>query len=98
MEIFFFIILLVSILGNLYSVYVMSNLLNKNVSVEKQLYSKNKEDLVPFISPMKDADQFDLSEVDDEVLKKSVKETITRLDNSVKDDEAEAVIAKEFMA
>ncbi len=95
MEVFFFIILLVSIAGNLLCIFILWDLLK--VSPLKQSYNEKKKGLIPFITPMKDSDQFDLSEVDDEVLKQAVKDTITKVPEVNGDDEEAEAKATELM-
>jgi hypothetical protein len=95
MEVLFFIILLVSLLGNILCLFIFWDLLK--VSSPKQLYNEKKKGLIPFITPMKDSDQFDLSEVDDEVLKQAVKDTITKVPEVTGDDEEAEAKAKELM-
>lgn len=97
MEVIFFSALLVSVAGNILSIFVLYDLLKRNVSGSKQLYNERKDEIAPFVEPMKEADQYDLSEVDDEVLKKAVKESINKVSEPIIDDEEEVVKAKEFM-
>lgn len=97
MEVIFFSALLLSVAGNILSIFVLYDLLRKNVLGPKQLYNKMKDGLAPFVEPMKGADQYDLSEVDDEVLKKAVKKSINKIPEPPPDDEEAAAEAKEFM-
>lgn len=97
MEVIFFSALLLSVAGNILSIFVLYDLLKKNVSGPKQLYNKMKDGLLPFVEPMKDADQYDLSEVDDEVLKKAVKESINKVPEVPEDDEEKVAKETEFM-
>ena len=96
MEVIFFSVLFLSVAGNILSTYILYDLLKKNVSGPKQLYNERKDGLLPFVTPMKEADQVDLSEIDDEVLKESIKKTITNNEVQV-DDEEVAAKAKEFL-
>ncbi len=96
MEVFFFIILLVSVSGNILCLFILWNLLKVSPSKQSS-YEEKKKGLIPFITPMKDSDQFDLSEVDDEVLKQAVKDTITKVPEVIGDDEEATAKAKEFM-
>ena len=93
-----YIVLLVSVIGNIFSLYLLSKQLTPKVSSPKQLYEERKKGLVPFVTPMKDSDQRDLSEIDDEVLKESIKKTINEVPEMVdSDDEEQVAKEKEFM-
>jgi hypothetical protein len=93
MELLTFIVLLVSVAGNIATIIYLVKLLNEKVSGPKQSLPK---DLAPFVTPMKDSDQFDLSEVPDEALKDSVKKIITSKEPlPIPDDEEEAAKEQE---
>ena len=86
-------LLALSILGNILSTFAFYFLLKEKVSVPKPF-----KNILPFVEPMKDSDQHDLSEVDDEVLKGSVKQFINKgVVSEEVDDEEVAAKAKEFM-
>ena len=87
-------LLALSIVGNILSTIAFWSLLKEKVSVPKPF-----KNILPFIEPMKDSDQHDLSEVDDEVLKGSVKQFINRgIVEEVVDDEEATAKEKEFMS
>ena len=102
MDIFYSLVLLTSIAGNILAFYLLYKLQTRTVSEPKQLYNERKTKLAPFVEPMKDADQRDLSEVDDEILKESVRTYIARrvvpvISDKLEDDEEKQAVAKEFM-
>ena len=96
MEILYFATLLVSVAGNVFTLYKLWGLLKEKVSPPEQIYNKMKDGLLPFVEPMKETDQHDLSEVDDEVLKKAIKKTINKIPE-LDDDEEKTAQAKEFL-
>lgn len=83
------ILLVVSILGNIFCTFLFYRMAIRKPLDPDSLFKKRRDDIAPFVSQatIKPADALELSEVDEELIKKSIKKTLSEGVREPKDDE-----------
>lgn len=60
--------------------FLLYRLFKDNLQTPEKVIAKRRMEVAPFVTPMKDEDHIELSEVDEELIKESVK---SRIENGV---------------